>query len=64
MVSVTEKLGHSDIIVVGATEAGDGITDGNLDGILVRCNEGVEGMAVGVVDGMMDGACVGRVFPE
>jgi len=26
---VTEKLGHSDIIVVGTTDAGDGITDGN-----------------------------------
>jgi len=28
LVSVTEKLGHSGIIVVGAEEAGDGITDG------------------------------------
>ena len=35
LVLVTEKLGHSDIIVVGATEAGDGITDGNLDGFFV-----------------------------
>jgi len=29
LVSVTKKLGHSDIIVVGATEAGDKETDGN-----------------------------------
>jgi len=29
LVLATEKLGHSDITVVGATEAGDGITDGN-----------------------------------
>jgi hypothetical protein len=29
LVLVTEKLGHSDISVVGATEAGDGITDDN-----------------------------------
>ena len=29
-----------------------------------RVREEVEGMAVGVVDGMMDGIRVGRVFPE
>ena len=57
LVFVAEKLGHSNIIVVGATEAGDGITDGNREGFLVSCNEGM-------VDGMMDGIRVGRVFPE
>ena len=44
LVLVTEKLGHSDIIVVGATEAGDKVTDDD--------------------DGIMDGFCVSRVFPE
>jgi len=57
LVSVTEKLGHSEVTVVGTTEAGDGITDGNCEGFLVSCNEGI-------VDGMMDEICVGRVFPE
>jgi len=50
LVLVTEMLGHSDIIVVGATEAGDGITDGNWEGFLVSCNEGME-------DEMMEGLC-------
>ena len=50
LVLVTEKLGHSDIIVVGAPEAGDGITDDNWDGFCVHCNEGME-------DGMMEGLC-------
>jgi hypothetical protein len=36
---VTEKLGHSDIIVVGTTEADDGIT---------RVGIGVEGARVGM----------------
>jgi hypothetical protein len=44
LVLVTKKLGHSDFIVVGATEAGDKVTVGD--------------------DGMMDGICVRRVFPE
>ena len=51
-----EKYGYS-ITVVGATEAGDGITDGNWDGFFVSCNEGM-------VDEMIDRIRVGRVFPE
>ena len=51
-----EKYGHS-ITVVGATEAGDGITDGSWDGFFVSCNEGM-------VDEMIDRIRVGRVFPE
>jgi len=57
LVLVTEKLGHSDIIVVGATEAGDGKSDGNWDEFCVRCNEGM-------ADGMTDGIRVGREFLE
>ena len=47
LVLVTEKLGHSDIIVVGATKPGDGKTDGNWDGLRV------EGVRVGIeVEGL------------
>jgi hypothetical protein len=44
LVLSTEKLGHSITVV--------GITDGNCEGFLVSCNEGM-------VDGMMDGICEG-----
>ena len=50
LVLVSEKLGHRDIIVVGATEAGEGNTDGNWEGFFVSFNEGME-------DEMMEGLC-------
>jgi hypothetical protein len=38
-------------------DACDGIKDGNLEGLVVSCNEGT-------LDAMEDGLCVSRVFPE